>query len=52
MSRLIGFAGATIGSWLGWWIGAWFGFPAAVLVSIVGMGVGLYVARRMEQRYL
>jgi len=51
LSRLIAFVGATLGSSLGWWVGSWIGFATAVFLSIVGMAAGLYVGRRMEQRY-
>ena len=52
MSRLIAFVCTTIGSAIGWWVGSLVGFASAVLLSIVGMGVGLYIGRRLEQRYL
>lgn len=51
MSRLIAFVSATIFSSLGWWAGSRVGFATAALLSIVGLAVGLYVGRRMEQRY-
>ena len=52
MSRLIAFLGATIGSSLGWWIGSLVGFATAMMLSVVGMALGLYAGRRIEQRYL
>jgi len=51
VSRLLAFVGATIGSSLGWWIGSGVGFATAALLSIVGMAAGLYVGRRLDQRY-
>jgi uncharacterized membrane protein YbhN (UPF0104 family) len=52
MSRTIGFIGATIGSAVGWWLGSLVGFATGAILSIVGMGVGLYLARRWEQNNL
>jgi hypothetical protein len=51
LSRLIAFVFTTIGSSIGWWIGSQVGFATAVLLSIVGMGAGLYAGRVLEQRY-
>jgi uncharacterized membrane protein len=52
VSRLIGFLGATIGSSLGWWLGSLVAFATALMLSVVGMAIGLYAGRRFEQRYL
>ena len=51
MSKLLGFIGLTIGGWLGWILGQRFSMAAAILLSIVGTGVGLYVARRITDDY-
>lgn len=42
----------SVGSWLGWTVGAWISFFAAFIVSVIGMGVGLYLARRLNQHLL
>jgi hypothetical protein len=41
--------GMSVGGWLGWWAGAAISFFAAFIVSIVGMGAGLYAVRRLTQ---
>ena len=51
MTRLLGFVGATVGSGLGWWAGAPVGIMTAFTLSIVGTGVGLYVGRKIGDRY-
>ena len=51
MDKLLGFLGLMVGGWLGWAIGARFSFTLALLVSIVGTGVGLYIGRRIAQEY-
>jgi hypothetical protein len=52
MSKLAGFVGMTVGGAVGWYAGAFFGFMTAFVLSCVGSGVGLYVARRGMQQYL
>ena len=52
MSKLIGWVGATIGGAIGWWLGARVGIMTAFMVSIVGTGAGLYIARRFFSDYL
>ena len=52
MKRLVDLIGMSVGSWLGWTVGARFSFFAAFMVSIIGMGAGLYLARRLNQRLL
>lgn len=49
MTRLLGFIGLTLGGWIGWSAGARFSLGAAILLSIVGTGVGLYVGRRIAR---
>ena len=51
MTKLIMIVSSTIGSSLGWWAGARIGFMTAFMVSIVGFGVGIYMARRFVQSY-
>ena len=34
------------GSWLGWWLGNPFGIWGAFSLSMIGMGLGMYLGRR------
>lgn len=47
MEKMTGFLGMSVGGWIGWWAGAHVGFMTAFMVSMVGTGAGLYVARRL-----
>jgi uncharacterized membrane protein YeaQ/YmgE (transglycosylase-associated protein family) len=49
MNKLVGFIGATIGSYAGWALGARVGMMTAFMLSIVGTAAGIYVARRAVQ---
>lgn len=51
MKGLLALAGMTVGGWLGWELGAVVSIFTAFIVSVVGTGVGLYLAQRL-QRYL
>jgi hypothetical protein len=51
MKGVMAFAGSTLGGYLGWWLGGYVGFVTACYMSLVGMGIGLYVGRRLWQRY-
>lgn len=42
----------SAGGWLGWAVGAWMSTFMAFLLSTVGTGVGLYVARRITKALL
>ena len=44
--------GATIGGAIGWWLGAFAGTMTAFVVSMVGMGFGIYAVRRWGADYL
>ena len=52
MTRLMGFLGATIGSYAGWALGVRFGFMTAFMISMVGTGLGIYAGRRVAQGML
>ncbi|MGD2069186.1 MAG: hypothetical protein PVI57_10975 [Gemmatimonadota bacterium] len=52
MKRLLDLVAMTVGGWLGWTLGALVSVFTAFIVSVVGMGVGLYAARRMTRRLL
>ena len=51
MSKILGFVGATIGSYAGWALGAHVGLTTAFMLSMVGTGAGVYAGRRVAQRY-
>jgi hypothetical protein len=51
MTKLLGFLGLTLGGWMGWAVGARFSFTAAFFLSIIGTGLGLYIGRRLAQKY-
>jgi uncharacterized protein len=42
----------TVGGAIGWYAGSIVGYMTAFILSCVGTGVGLYVARRYSQQYL
>jgi uncharacterized membrane protein YeaQ/YmgE (transglycosylase-associated protein family) len=52
VNKLVGFIGATIGSYAGWALGARVSMMTAFMLSIVGTGLGIYVARRVVQDML
>ena len=52
MSKLASFIGMTVGGAIGWYAGMVVGYMTAFVLSCVGTGVGLYVARRAAQQYL
>lgn len=41
----------TIGGWVGWFLGAAFGTMTAFIVSMVGTGLGAYLAIRIANSY-
>jgi hypothetical protein len=51
VSKILGFVGATIGSYAGWALGAHLGLTTAFMLSMVGTGAGVYAGRRFAQRY-
>jgi uncharacterized membrane protein YeaQ/YmgE (transglycosylase-associated protein family) len=52
MNKLVGFIGATIGSYAGWALGVRFGMMTAFMLSILGTGLGIYAGRRVVQDML
>lgn len=52
MKRLLDLIAMSAGGWIGWMIGAWVSVFTAFIVSVIGTGVGLYVARRVTRHYL
>ncbi|HQR17157.1 MAG TPA: hypothetical protein PK948_02235 [Gemmatimonadales bacterium] len=51
MGKLLALVGTTLGSAVGWWLGAPAGLMTAFIGSMVGFGIGLYVARRVTHEY-
>jgi hypothetical protein len=51
MGRLFGFVGSTILGYVGWYLGARIGMTTAVILSIVGTGLGIYYGRKVAQYY-
>lgn len=47
MRRLLGWIGVFAGGAAGWWLGALWNDIAAVLLSALGSGAGLYWGRRL-----
>ena len=43
---MIDFLGMMVGSWVGWAVGDRVSLFLGIVLSIVGTGVGLYLARR------
>lgn len=50
MKKLFALIFSTIGSAAGWWIGAHVGIMTAFMVSMVGVGVGIWGGARLAQR--
>jgi len=51
MRKLSVFVGATVGSYLGWWLGAAVGVMTAFILSMVGLGIGMYAGGRAAHYY-
>jgi uncharacterized membrane protein YeaQ/YmgE (transglycosylase-associated protein family) len=51
MEKLLVFIGLSVGGWIGWVVGEPFGFFTAIMLSIVGTALGLYVGRRIARDY-
>jgi len=51
MRRLLIIVGATAGGYVGWALGDMIGMTTAVLLSLVGSGVGWYMGDRMAQAW-
>jgi hypothetical protein len=51
MHKMLGFLGMTAGGWIFWIVGERYSLTAAILLSAVGTGVGLYVGRRIADEY-
>lgn len=52
LTRLLVVVAASIGGAIGWWLGARVGFMTALIVSVVGTGLGVYAGRWLKREYL
>ncbi|HWG36019.1 MAG TPA: hypothetical protein VN650_17790 [Gemmatimonadaceae bacterium] len=43
--------GSFVCSSVGWWLGAFVGTMTACMLSIVGVGVGMYIGRRIANDF-
>ena len=50
--KMIPWLASVIGSYVGWYVGAKFGMFAAIMLSIVGAGVGLYYGNKWVRENL
>jgi len=49
MKRILDMIGLSAGGWLGWTAGAVVSVFTAFIVSVIGMGLGLYAIRRITK---
>jgi len=52
MKGIIAFVGLNAGGAVGWWLGTPGGLALQVVLSAVFSGIGLYVIRKLADRYL
>ena len=38
---------SAIASWIGWWLGDHFGLFTAFILSMIGLGIGMYAGKRL-----
>jgi hypothetical protein len=51
MTKLLVMLESTVVSGEGWWLGAFVGTMTAFALSFVGLGVGIWGARRLARHY-
>jgi hypothetical protein len=51
MRKILVLVVSTIGSALGWWLGAKIGIMTAFMLSMVGLGVGVWGGTRLAARW-
>ncbi|MBU0984512.1 MAG: hypothetical protein KKA42_11615 [candidate division Zixibacteria bacterium] len=49
MRKVLVFVIAALCGWAGWWLGNQVGLMTALLLSMVGTGLGMYFGRRLIQ---
>jgi membrane protein YqaA with SNARE-associated domain len=42
---------SIIGGWLGWWLGDQIGLFTALLVGMIGTGIGIYAGRQLARQF-
>ena len=52
MTKILNLIGMSAGGWLGWIVGAWISFFSGFILSVIGMGAGLYAANWLTKRFL
>ena len=52
MKKILVLLGSTIGSYVGWWAGSSAGLLTAFMLSMVGLGLGMYFGARTASRLL
>ena len=51
MKKFFVMIGSTAGSALGWWLGTPWGIFGSFIVSMVGLGVGMWAGARIAARF-
>ena len=52
MVKLAAFAGSTVGGYIGWAVGDRLGgFMTAIILSMIGTGVGMYYGAKIAREY-
>lgn len=51
VKKILILVGTTVGSSIGWWLGAYAGTMTAYMLSMVGLGIGMWVGARMAKQY-
>lgn len=51
MKKLMVMVVSTVGSAAGWWLGARVGIMTAFMVSMVGLGVGIWGGAELAKRF-
>jgi len=52
MEKMLVVLASTVGSSVGWWLGARLGLMTAFVLSIVGLGVGVWAGRQFAHRWM
>lgn len=52
MTKILVLIGATLGGAIGWWAGEYIGIMTAFILSMIGMGGGLYLGRWVAKNLL
>lgn len=51
MKKLLVFLASTIGSYLGWYLGTPGGLFLSFILSVVGLGIGMWYGARIAKRF-